>query len=171
MAEKKSTKAVTPNIDIDALVEKRINVNKEELRQQILEEQLGELLQSEAIQEANLHDFLEQLKGAGKELWTLASSMPVVEIARFLSGADLLEQKLKNKRKPRRPSVPREELDGHKKKLLMALKGFTEGQTIGQLAKNLPFDISLLKRLLVELRKDNLIVTQGEKRSTRYLPA
>ena len=171
MAEKKSTKAVTPNIDIDALVEKRINVNKEELRQQILEEQLGELLQSEAIQEANLNDFLEQLKGAGKELWTLASSVPIIEIARLVSGADLLEQKLKNQRKPRRASVPREEREAHKKTLLAVLKPATEAQTIGQLAKNLPFDMSLLKQLLVELRKDNLIVVQGEKRSTRYLPA
>lgn len=170
MTKEKSTKAATP-IDIEALVEKRLNVNKEALRQEILEEQLGDLLQSQAIQEANLHDFLEQLKSAGKELWKLASSMPVVEMARFISGAGLLEKRLKKKRKPRRPSVPRTELDGHKKKLLKALKGSSEAQTIGQLAKDLPFEKPLLTRLLLELRKDNLIIAQGEKRSTRYLPA
>ena len=170
MTKEKSTKAATP-IDIDALVEKRLNVNKEALRQEILEEQLGELLQSQAIQEANLHDFLEQLKGAGKELWTLASSMSVVEMARFISNADLLEQKLKNKRKPRRDTVSREEAEEHKKKLLKVMRLSTEAQTIGQLEKNLPFQRSLLKRLLAELCKDKLIVTHGDARATRYLPA
>lgn len=169
MTDKKNTKTIAP-IDIDALVEQRLNVNKEELRNQILEEQLSELLQSEAIQEANLHDFLEQLKGAGKEIWKLVSSKPISEVARSISGAARLEKRLKSK-KTRRANLTKEQLADAKGKVLELLKASKEGQTAGQIAKALSLDLNLQKRALSELRQSKQIAITGEKRSTRYLVA
>jgi hypothetical protein len=165
MADKKNTKPMAP-IDIDALVEKRLNINKDELRQQIVEEQLGEILKSDAVQKATLNDFIEQLKTAGKEIWKLVSAKPIAEVARQLSGVDRLEKKLK--RKPRRASLSQNELDEHKKKVLDTLKSSKESQTIGQLSKTLSLDASVLKKVLGLLRGAKQITTQGEKRATRY---
>ena len=165
MATEKSTNIF---INLEALFQARLNSEKKELRQEILEEQLGELLQSEAVQEANLHDFLEQLKHAGKELWTLASSMPLIEIARFISGADLLEQKLKNKRKPRTTPAKLEDL---KAQVLAFLKSSIEGQSSEQIQKALSLEPSVLKPVLLKLRTSKQVTTQGEKRATRYSAA
>jgi glutaredoxin 2 len=165
MATEKKT--VTP-IDIDALVEKRLNVNKDELRQQILEEQLSEILQSDALQEATLSEAIEQLKDAGKEIWKFVSAKSIADIARQLSGVDRLEKKLKRTQKTRRARITQSELDEHKKKPLDLLTSSKEAQTVGQITKSLQADSQLLKRVLAELRNANLIVIQGEKRATRY---
>lgn len=166
MATKKEAKELTP-VDIDALVEKRLNVSKDELRQQIIEEHLGDFLQSDPVQEATLNEFIEQLKEAGKEIWKYASQMPLLDLARQISGADRLEERLRNRR-TRRSNMSQGELEDYKKKLLDLLKSTGGNQTIGQISKTLQVEPSLLKRPITELRKSNEILSEGEKRSMRY---
>jgi biotin operon repressor len=170
MPEKKNTKTIAP-IDIDALVEKRLSVSKDELRQEILEEQLAELLQSDAIQEATLHDAIEQLKHAGKEIWKLVSVTPISEIARTISGTDRLKRKLLKGYKPKRKKMPLAECEENKKKLLGLLQASTQALSLPELAKALSMDIYAIKKAILELRQANLIITQGKMRGTRYSAA
>jgi hypothetical protein len=166
MATKKEAKELTP-VDIDALVEKRLSVSKDELRQQIIDEHLGEFLQSDPVQEANLTEFIEHLKNAGKEIWKHAGQMSILELSRQISGTDRLEERLKNRR-TRRSNTTQAEIDDYKKKLLDLLKSTGGNQTIGQITNTLQIELSLLKRPITELRKANQIVTEGGKRSMRY---
>jgi hypothetical protein len=165
MANKKDNKEVTP-LDIDALVEKKLNADKNELRKQVIEEQLETALKSEEIKALNLHDFIEHLKGLGKEIWKEASSQNIANIARQISNVGKLEKKLK--KRTRRQSMSTGELDELKKKLLDYLKASGDKQTIGQIAKGMQSDASLIKRPLTELRKANHLTSEGEKRAMRY---
>jgi hypothetical protein len=170
MATKKSTKVVA-SIDIDALIEKRFNIEKEELRQQVFEEQLSKLLQSTALREATLREFLEQLKNSSQELWKIVSAKPILEIAHIVSGANLLEKHLKKQRRPTRWSLTATELDEHKTRLLGFLTSSEEGQAAEQISTALSLDPNVVKLVLLKLRASKQVTTQGKKRSTRYLLA
>lgn len=160
----KETKEVTP-LDIDALVEKKLNADKNELRKQVIEEHLDNTLKSEEVKNKTLNDFIEHLKSLGKEVWKEAAGRNVVDIARDLCNVGRLEKKLKRKR---RQSMSTGELDELKKKLIDYLKTIKEKQTIGQIAKGMQSDAALIKRPLMELRKANQLSSEGEKRAMRY---
>jgi hypothetical protein len=170
MATKKSTKVVA-SIDIDALIEKRVNVEKEELQQQVFEEQLSDLLQSTALREATLREFLEQLKNSSKELWKMVSAKPILEIARIVSGANLLEKRVKKQRRSNHWSITATELDEYKTRFRAFLTSSEEGQTAEQISTALSLDPNIVKLVLLKLRASKQVTTQGKKRSTRYLLA
>lgn len=170
MPADKSTKAVA-SIDTNAIAKENIDADQEALRQQLLDEQLARLLRDRALQEINLNQFLEQLKSVSKELWKTASSKPIVEIARTISGVDRLERRLKSKRKSRRSSPTPTDLDELKNKILAFLKSSNEGQRIGQLSESLSLEPSVLNSVLLKLRASGQVTTQGERRFTRYLLA
>jgi hypothetical protein len=165
--EKKGTKVAT-FVNVEALVEERLNASKEELRQEILEEKLTERLKSEAFQEATLSEFVEQMQRAGKELWKLVSDTPIMEIANIITDVDRVKRRLHQRRYRRRPTSPIQ-LEELKTRVLALLRSCKEPQAAEEIYKALSLGRSILRPVLLTLRADKQIISQGNKRSTRYL--
>jgi hypothetical protein len=177
-ARTKETSKDSAPIDIDALVDERISLNRDEIRQQVIQDALTELLRSQTAG-LTLEEFVSLIKNSNKELWKYASQRPVRIVAAEISGADKLrEENLRLKeqlrggaveapRRGRRPAVNGggEEL---KTKILDYLKGKKDKLTVGQLVKGLGVDTTTIKKPLAQLRKEGRIAAEGARRSMRY---
>ena len=165
MATEKSTNIF---INLEALFQARLNSEKKELRQEILEEKLNELLKREVFQEATFREFLKQMKRAGTELWELASATPIVEIARIINDIGHIKKRLQQRRYRRRPTSPNQ-LEKLKTRVLKLLRSSKEPKAAEDIYKALSLGRSFLRPVLQKLLASKQIISQGNKRSTRYL--
>lgn len=164
------------SIDIDTLVDQRIEANRDEIRKQVIRETLSEMLKEASSKETTLEEFISQLKGTSEEIWKFANQRPLRELVEEISGVSQLiadNQRLREElrqyrgRGGRAPRSDRAAIEDIKKQILEHLQG-KEPMTIGQLVKTLNTDTSTLKKPLSELRSAGRIKAEGARRSMRY---
>jgi hypothetical protein len=166
-------------LDLEDLIEQELKVDREAIRNRILGRLLSERLK-DLGPDTTLDEFAADLKKENKDLAKYFTQQPFLALAREIAGASelsaevaRLKEQLKGGGSPGRRTRRRfdaAEIDAYKKKVIDYLKQNPKS-TVGQVAKGLSIDVSELKKPLGELKKDNRLRMEGERRSMRYSAA
>jgi hypothetical protein len=167
-------------LDLEDLIEQELKVDREAIRNRILGRLLSERLK-DLGPDTTLDEFAADLKKENKDLAKYFTQQPLIALARELAGVGELSAEISRLREqlkggggsPGRRTRRRfdaAEVDAYKKKVTEYLKQNPKS-TVGQIAKGLMVDVGELKKPLGELRKDNRLRMEGERRSMRYSAA
>jgi predicted HTH transcriptional regulator len=167
-------------LDLEELIEQELKVDRDAIRNRILGRLLSERFR-ELGPDTTLDEFAAELKKESKDLAKYFTQQPLAALARELAGTEELHAEISRLKEqlrgggaaPGRRTRRRydaTEVDAYKKKVIEYLKQNPKS-TVGQLAKGLMVDVAELKKPLGELRKDNRLRMEGERRSMRYSAA